>query len=453
MNTNPNAEKMLPTQNQVEEVKGEPTKTPKRRRQASTPPKKIAQAEDKGFLNKTKDNVEKAKNFLYIKNMPGIAKATLFERAKVLKEAFPKIRENKVFPFGTLRIKFDSKKDLDEAFNSSAYIQGQKVSVERHEAKGLKLAIKKLPTGIPQEILEEELKAAGLNFTSWEWRNKRGTPRATLLVTLQDQSLYNKTLSKGRVLLFQTQFRVEKTLSIKPVQCFNCQKFGHSSITCTGQTKCRTCSLEHRSKDCPKGLKKCANCMGDHCSTALICPKGVGKKNNKTISSSVSLPNPYKVKNVRPKSTVKKSQESKQLHLDETSISPSKTRSGLTYSDAAKNGIADKPKANMQSVATLSVGDLKNIIQDSIEVKMGKFISDIFKILKKNKQEKAIEILSVELGLKKDSPIEGIEQITDLELNPKSKKRGTSKRIQKKPLIKESTNSKDKSSPKKEDVL
>ncbi|KAF9761028.1 Nucleic-acid-binding protein from mobile element jockey [Nosema granulosis] len=452
MNINLKEEKKMPTQNKVEEVKGGPIKTPKRRREASTPPKTKAQAEAKGFLNKTKVNVEKVKNFLYIKNMPWIAKATLFERAKVLKEAFPKIRENKVFPFGTLRIKFDSKQDLDEAFNSNAYIQGQKVSLERHEAKGLKLAIKKLPTGIPTEMLDEELKTAGLNFSSWEWRNKRGAPRATLLVSLKDQSLYNKTLSKGRVLLFQTPFRVEKPLSTKPVQCFNCQKFGHSSITCTGQTKCRTCSLEHRSKDCPKGLKKCANCKGDHCSTALICPKGVVTK-NKNSSSSVSLPNLYKGKIVRPETMVKKNQESKKLHLDETSISPSKTRSGLSYSEAAKNGIADKPKANMQSVATLSVGDLKNIIQDSIEAKMEKFISDIFKILKNNKQDKAIEILSVELGLNKDKPMEGIENITDLELNPKHKKRGSSKRIKKKTSIKESTNSKDKSSPKKEDVL
>ncbi|GFR17836.1 uncharacterized protein TNCT_416581 [Trichonephila clavata] len=49
-----------------------------------------------------------------------------------------------------------------------------------------------------------------------------------------------------------------------PLRCFQCQRFGHSELTCRGQATCARCAeVGHDSADC-KAREKCVNCKGDH---------------------------------------------------------------------------------------------------------------------------------------------------------------------------------------------
>ena len=55
----------------------------------------------------------------------------------------------------------------------------------------------------------------------------------------------------------------------KPLQCFNCYKFGHSSNTCTSDKICGNCAM-HEHGIC-QAAPKCTNCMQDHKSTDKSC--------------------------------------------------------------------------------------------------------------------------------------------------------------------------------------
>ena len=57
-------------------------------------------------------------------------------------------------------------------------------------------------------------------------------------------------------------------------QCFNCQKFGHSTSDCKDELRCLRCAGKHTVKSCNelKERAKCANCSGSHATVYRGCP-------------------------------------------------------------------------------------------------------------------------------------------------------------------------------------
>jgi hypothetical protein len=49
-----------------------------------------------------------------------------------------------------------------------------------------------------------------------------------------------------------------------PLQCYHCQRFGHSAKGCTCKIRCLVCSEEHHFSKCTSKVPKCANCGGPH---------------------------------------------------------------------------------------------------------------------------------------------------------------------------------------------
>ncbi|XP_064469891.1 uncharacterized protein LOC135386258 [Ornithodoros turicata] len=63
-----------------------------------------------------------------------------------------------------------------------------------------------------------------------------------------------------------------------PKRCFKCQRFGHSSQTCRGQTTCPKCSgKDHMSETCQNDFK-CVNCQGGHPVYSRSCPRWQDEK-------------------------------------------------------------------------------------------------------------------------------------------------------------------------------
>lgn len=66
-----------------------------------------------------------------------------------------------------------------------------------------------------------------------------------------------------------------KKSSNKVTQCFNCQKFGHTSINCGLPSRCVKCADSHPKGECPRttreGDAKCCNCGGNHSSNHRGC--------------------------------------------------------------------------------------------------------------------------------------------------------------------------------------
>ncbi|CAF4882177.1 unnamed protein product [Rotaria socialis] len=59
----------------------------------------------------------------------------------------------------------------------------------------------------------------------------------------------------------------------KPLRCFVCQKFGHSSKSGCKLFRCVKCGLDHDSQACAcLGPYKCVNCKGEHMASSFQCP-------------------------------------------------------------------------------------------------------------------------------------------------------------------------------------
>ena len=58
----------------------------------------------------------------------------------------------------------------------------------------------------------------------------------------------------------------------EPLQCYRCQRLGHTSTGCTAKVRCLLCGEEHSKEVCSKSNKiKCANCKGDHRANSKEC--------------------------------------------------------------------------------------------------------------------------------------------------------------------------------------
>lgn len=68
------------------------------------------------------------------------------------------------------------------------------------------------------------------------------------------------------------RFKVRPYLE-KPLQCYKCQRYGHTSANCNGQERCVVCAGNHRLQDCPKQEVRCANCGEPHTASYPGCHK------------------------------------------------------------------------------------------------------------------------------------------------------------------------------------
>lgn len=65
--------------------------------------------------------------------------------------------------------------------------------------------------------------------------------------------------------------------SFRPLQCFNCQRYGHAADGCRSARRCMVCAGPHHLGDCTSASPHCANCRGDHKANSMDCPKVPGR--------------------------------------------------------------------------------------------------------------------------------------------------------------------------------
>ena len=56
-----------------------------------------------------------------------------------------------------------------------------------------------------------------------------------------------------------------------PTQCYNCQRYGHTSSSCKSQVRCLLCSGNHNKDQCTKIMIRCANCKEGHIANSKEC--------------------------------------------------------------------------------------------------------------------------------------------------------------------------------------
>lgn len=139
--------------------------------------------------------------------------------------------------------------------------------------------------GIEPDVDPDEIKSA-LQDHGFEIRsvvnilNRSKLPQPLFKVELQPDARKPKKgeihpIYKLRYLLHR-KISVEEPLKPKgPIQCQNCQEYGHTKAYCTLPTVCVACGDLHQSVECnvnTQEQKKCSNCGGNHTANYRGCP-------------------------------------------------------------------------------------------------------------------------------------------------------------------------------------
>ena len=75
------------------------------------------------------------------------------------------------------------------------------------------------------------------------------------------------------VTIYHSYYKVRPYVA-PPLQCYNCQRIGHTAKTCKSGGRCMYCGGSHKRQECTKQANEysCANCKGDHRANDPICP-------------------------------------------------------------------------------------------------------------------------------------------------------------------------------------
>lgn len=148
---------------------------------------------------------------------------------------------------------------------------GMKLKSERPR----KVLIKGLPINFDVSEIKEELANLGYNVHRVaqlkDFKTKK--PMPLFLVDVFRNETFRNIFDIREFCGFFVHVVVYKFKGAK--QCYNCQRFNHSSDMCKLKPVCLKCSGEHNISDCPvkdrEGIK-CANCSGNHTANFGGCP-------------------------------------------------------------------------------------------------------------------------------------------------------------------------------------
>nr|AAS13458.1 putative RNA binding protein [Drosophila simulans]UFQ43034.1 putative RNA binding protein [Drosophila melanogaster]CAA35586.1 ORF1 for putative RNA binding protein [Drosophila melanogaster] len=165
--------------------------------------------------------------------------------------------------------------------------------------KGLQVVLKGIEATVtPAEIIEA-LKAKNFSAkTAINILNKDKVPQPLFKIELEPEL---QALKKNEVHpIYNLQYLLHRRITVEephkrinPVQCTNCQEYGHTKAYCTLKSVCVVCSEPHTTANCPKNkddksVKKCSNCGEKHTANYRGCVvyKELKSRLNKRIATA-----------------------------------------------------------------------------------------------------------------------------------------------------------------------
>lgn len=130
--------------------------------------------------------------------------------------------------------------------------------------------------GIPADDVKQELIALNYKCVNVKQIEKRydGYLDTIYVIFFENGTVKLNDLRKNIKSLFHTiiKWDYQRKLKNKPIQCFNCQMYGHGERGCSVKTKCANCAGRHKTNECTNKDKiKCANCNEKHTSNDKTC--------------------------------------------------------------------------------------------------------------------------------------------------------------------------------------
>lgn len=195
------------------------------------------------------------------------------------------------------------------------------------------VVMKGMSDGYTESDILDDLKSQSdsvINVTQMKSRRENKlTPLKMYLITL-DPSASVKTFAKAVRYCCQHKITFEnyvKPRTMRGVQCFNCQEYGHVSRNCGQPFRCVKCDQNHGKDECSKPTEAapvCVNCKGSHTASYRGCPaaelylqrfkskkptySSVLKKNTNNVQNQNNVNMKYSGKSITSKPTNSTSQ-------------------------------------------------------------------------------------------------------------------------------------------------
>ena len=176
--------------------------------------------------------------------------------------------------------------ELTKPWPLDAFISGVKFHKPREPA-----TIHATAHSIPVEIdinsdeVAQELSQQGVIAATRRINGKTQAPTEFVSIIVKSKVAL-QTLLTNKLKLAFTKFKV--SINEKVIQCFKCQKVGHTAAQCPNQTTCLRCGKNHSHKECSESATlKCANCNGPHAACSRACPalKSAAKQTKQATST------------------------------------------------------------------------------------------------------------------------------------------------------------------------
>lgn len=129
--------------------------------------------------------------------------------------------------------------------------------------------------GVDAEITEDEIaRNLRADDTCCKIANVRRLGRSRVV-----KVAFTSTKLPSYVLLGHVRYPVSP-FTDRPLQCHNCNGFGHKKIACQRPKACCRCGQHHdgTGAECQSTTVKCANCSGKHQATSHDCPKWIKER-------------------------------------------------------------------------------------------------------------------------------------------------------------------------------
>lgn len=173
-------------------------------------------------------------------------------------------------------------------------IEGIDISVEREVvAKEVKGIIHGIDITIPVENLVEGFNVCNKDIKIKEIIRfeKNKVPIPTIMLKIAGEVL-PQDLKFG-----YRNYKVKEFVP-RPIRCFKCQRFGHTSGNCHSIRRCKKCGGNHELQECTENIK-CVNCKGPHDAGSFECPFFLEAKEILRVKTTKKISYSDAVKTVR----------------------------------------------------------------------------------------------------------------------------------------------------------
>lgn len=166
----------------------------------------------------------------------------------------------------------------------SKYLTDEKKNFYTYQlksSKGLMVVVKGIESSVQPEEIKEALEELGYKIKNVvNIFNRDKIPQPMFRVELEPD---NRKFKRNETHpIYTLQYLIHRRISVEephkrnsPVQCSNCQEFGHTRTYCTLRTVCVVCGELHHSSQCEaikNGSKKsCSNCGENHTANYRGC--------------------------------------------------------------------------------------------------------------------------------------------------------------------------------------